>query len=69
MRLWRRMTVAVAGIAILTVAAVSLIGHAAHDSGYYQWWGDPVGMATNTALCFLVTGCALVIIGLSQSWH
>lgn len=53
----------------MVIASVSLVGHGLRDSGYYQWWGDPVGMATNSALCFFVTGIALLIIGLSRSWH
>lgn len=62
------MAVSIAGIITIMISGLSLAGHALSNAHFYQW-NAGIGMALNTSLCLLTIGLALLIIGLSRSWH
>jgi len=50
------------GVYLVAVASVTMLGYLLDAPGLTNW-NAGVGMATNTATCFIITGVCLIVIG------
>jgi hypothetical protein len=60
---WYGLAVQIAGVGVITVSSVALLGHALAVGSLYSWTGSGTAMALPTAFCFVMTGIALVLLG------
>lgn len=58
------LSVAASGVLVLAVGFTVLLGHATHNPDLYTWFGDPPGMAAETAILFLVIGSGKITMAL-----
>ena len=65
-RIASRLTVLSCGVSVSAIGLLTLIGYAVGMTGLYRWHEAAVGMAPNTAVGFVLSGCALAIVGSSN---
>ena len=66
LRIASRLAVLSCGVGATGIGALALIGYAIGLIGLYQWTGNAVGMAPNTAVGFVLTGIGLSTVGSSN---
>ena len=59
-----RLIVGLSGVSIISIASLAIIGMIMGTEGLYLWHGN-VGMAMNTAVCFVITGTTFILISLN----
>ena len=57
-----RFGIQMAGIMVMTVAGVCIVGHVTQTPGLYTWPENTVGMAMPTAILFAVVGMCLIAL-------
>lgn len=54
------------GLAVFSLGLSTVIGHALDLTPLYKWGDNPIGMALNTGIAFVLTGAAICSLSCSR---
>lgn len=66
---WREVMVALCGCSISAIGALTLVSKMISQVQWSRWFGDPVGMATNTAIAFILSVASIILMSCDMTKH
>ena len=64
---FRSVVISILGWSVCTISLFTIVGKIITQRLFINWFGDPVGMATNTAVNFFLVGVALILAAWDHS--